>query len=492
MIGALRQRPPWRGGVPASWGEIRAGEILGPTNGTLVSGEGRARLKGLSTDSRNIAPGDLFLALKGERFDGHGFVKEVLRRNAAGVMVQEDWWGRQEEKNKIRNSLLPNQVVIAVEDTLRALGDLAGWWRQQHKARVVAVTGSTGKTTTKEMAAGILGLGGRTLKNHGNLNNLIGLPLTLLQLKEGYKNAVLEMGMNRPGEISRLSEITDPDVGVITNVGMAHLEGVGDLEGVARAKVELVEKISPEGRVVINGDDDLLMKMAGPYQKELVTFGLGSKNYLRASKIQNRGREGVSFDLHYQGESCTVTLKVPGLQNVSNALAAAGVAVCLSEPMEHIVRGLGGFSGLKGRFMVTSLPGGIILVDDTYNANPLSLKTTLESVEAMAKKGGRIIVGLGEMLELGGATASAHYDAGRWVARLGAHRLLAMGEHAPEMIHGAIDSGMTWNRAGVVKSHAEMAGKILEDMREGDLIFLKGSRKVGLERVVEELRDTVS
>ncbi len=246
--------------MAVSWGKIRAGEILAPANGRLVSGEDQMPVEGIRTDSRKIESGELFLALKGERFDGHDFVEQALARKAAGVMVQKDWWREGKTKDRLRNFLFPNQAVIVVNDTLRALGDLAGWWRQQHTARVVSLTGSTGKTTTKEMTAAILGLGGPTLKNHGNYNNLIGLPLTLFELDNSYRNAVLEMGMNHPGEISRLSEISDPDVGVITNVGMAHLEGVGDLEGAARAKVELVEKISTEGRVVINGDDDLLMR----------------------------------------------------------------------------------------------------------------------------------------------------------------------------------------------------------------------------------------
>lgn len=474
--------------MPASWGKITAGEIAAPTKGLLVSGKREVRLEGLSTDSRKIAPGELFLALKGERYDGHDFVGEALRRDAAGIMVQKDWWRREEAKGKITGSAIRDQIVIAVEDSLRALGDLAQWWRHQQRARVVAITGSTGKTTTKEMAASILGLGGRTLRNKGNLNNLIGLPLTLLQLEEGHKNAVLEMGMNRPGEIYRLSEITDPDVGVITNVGMAHLEGLRDLEGVARAKVELVERISSEANMVINGDDELLMKRAAPYRKQLITFGFGKENDLRPSRVQNLGREGISFDLHYQGGTCTVNLKVPGLQNVPNALAAAGVAVCLDEPMQNIAQGLGNFGEIEGRFVVTSLPGDIILVDDTYNANPLSLKAALESVKAMADKGERIIVGLGEMLELGDATASAHYEAGRRVAQLGAYRLLTMGEHAHQLVRGAIDSGMPSSQVEEVETHAEMAGKIRDDMGEGDLILLKGSRKMGLEKVVEELR----
>ncbi len=478
--------------MAVSWGKIRAEEILAPANGRLVLGEDQMPVGGIRTDSRKIEPGELFLALKGERFDGHAFVEQALARTAAGVMVQKDWWREGKTKDRIRNSLFPNQAVIVVNDTLRALGDLAGWWRQQHRARVVSLTGSTGKTTTKEMTAAILGLGGLTLKNYGNFNNLIGLPLTLFQLDNRYRNAVLEMGMNHPGEISRLSEISNPDVGVITNVGMAHLEGVGDLEGAARAKVELVEKISTEGRVVINGDDDLLMKMAAPYGKKLVTFGLGWENTFRASKIQNRGLKGISFDLHFKKQSRSVALKVPGLQNVPNALAAAGVALCLDEPMEQVVQGLEGFSGLAGRFMVTSLPGGIVLIDDTYNANPLSIKASLESAGAMAENDGRIIVGLGEMLELGDAAISAHYDVGRRVARLGVHRFLAMGGNAPEMIRGAIDSGMTSDQANEVRGHVEMAENIMEDLRKGDLILLKGSRKMALEKVVNELQERSS
>lgn len=473
--------------MPASWGQITVREILAPIEGLLVSGERGARVGGLSTDSRKIGPGELFLAIRGERYDGHDFIGEALRRGAAGAMVKKDWW-KTGAKDKIRGPSIGKGIVIAVDDTLRALGDLAGWWRHQHRARVVAVTGSTGKTTTKEMVACILELGGRTLKSQGNLNNLIGLPLSLLQLEEGFQNAVLEMGMNRPGEISRLSEITDPDVGVITNVGMAHLEGVGDLEGVAKAKVELVEKISPRSKVVINGDDELLMRTASRYQKDLITFGPGKKNVLRSGGIRNLGPEGILFELHYQGGSFPVTLKVPGLQNVSNALAAAGVAVCLGEPMEHIVRGLGNYSGVEGRFMVSSLPGGIVLVDDTYNANPLSLEAALESAKAIVLKGGRIMVGLGEMLELGDATAPAHYEAGRRVAQVGAYRLLAIGEHAPQVVRGAIDAGMASSRVEEVRSCGEMVGKIRDDIGEGDLILLKGSRKMGLEKVVEDLR----
>jgi UDP-N-acetylmuramoyl-tripeptide--D-alanyl-D-alanine ligase len=358
--------------------------------------------------------------------------------------------------------------------------------------RVAAITGSAGKTTTKEMTANILKLGKRTLKNHGNLNNLIGLPLTLFKLKASHRNVVLEMGMNRPGEIGRLTEIADPHVGVITNVGMAHLEGVGDLEGVARAKTELVEKISPKGKVILNGDDALLMKSAAPYEKEMMTFGLGEKNDVRLTDVHDSGRKGTVFRLCYRGRSWVVQLPVPGLHHVMNAAAAASVGLCLNAPPEHIVEGLRHFKGVKGRFVTSLLPRGAILVDDTYNANPSSLQASLASLGSLVKTGGRIIVGLGEMMELGDATPAAHIQAGRRVAELRPYRFFAMGEHATEMVQGALESGAPASRTRVVETHGEMAKAIGEGLREGDLIFLKGSRRMGLEKVVEKLKRTLS
>ena len=471
--------------MPPVWGEITAGEIISPLNGDRVSGNSETVLSGISTDSRSIKPGELFWALKGEQYDGHDFALKAIEQGAAGIVVQKDWWNSEVATKRLSNSRIP--VIITVNDTLKALGDLAAWWRQQHNVRVIAITGSSGKTTTKEMVADILEQESRTLKNQGNFNNLIGLPLTLLQLKVRHQNAVLEMGMNRPGEIGRLTEIADPDVGVITNVGMAHIEGLGDLQGVAKAKTELVEKISSKGEVVLNGDDELLLKTASGFGKQWITFGLGEKNDVRADGIRHLGVEGVSFDLLYRGDSRPVRLKAPGLQNVLNALAASAVSLCLETSFEHIVEGLADFAGLKGRFMVTSLPNGIILVDDTYNANPSSLTAALTSLGSLVNEERKIIVCLGEMMELGDATVPAHRQAGRSVAELGTYYFLAMGEHAHEMINGAIDSGMPRNRAEVVISHDEMVKKIKGEMHEGDLIFIKGSRKMGMEKVVEGL-----
>ena len=271
--------------MKAKWGEITAGAITAPIQGELISGPPEAVLGGLSTDSRKIIPGQLFWALKGERYDGHDFVEQAIDKGAAGIVMAK---GYRPEIPAGRNP-----VVIAVTDTLKAIGDLGNWWRRQHSIPVAAITGSVGKTTTKEMAASILGLHAKTLKNEGNLNNLIGLPLTLLLLEEAHRRAVLEMGMNRPGEVARLTEIADPDIGLITNVAKAHLEGLGNIEAVARAKVEMLEKMSKEAQTILNGDDGLLMKVASPIQRRVITYGLGPRHPIRADKIRSLGKEGT-------------------------------------------------------------------------------------------------------------------------------------------------------------------------------------------------------
>ena len=466
--------------MPATWGKITAREIIPPINGTLISGSPETTFTGISTDSRSIGKGELFWALIGERFDGHDFVHRALEQGAAGLVVQKD---------RAADASYPDDpVVITVHDSLYGFGELAGWWRHQHDALVTGITGSSGKTTTKEMTAAILEMSGPTLVTQGNFNNLIGLPITLYQLDKEHHKAVLEMGMNRPGEIARLTEIADPDVGIITNVGMAHLEGVGDIYGVARAKTELLEKISPRGKIILNGDDQLLMDTAAPFKKDAITFGMDKRNDIFATEIQNLGFEGTSFKLHYQDSFWPVSLHVPGLQNVSNALAAAAICLTLNEPPQHIVEGLARFSGVNKRFTLVSLPGDVILVDDTYNANPSSLKAAIDAVRALVDKGNRLIVGLGDMMELGTASASAHREAGRLVANLGVRHFVAIGEHARDMVNGAVGSGMDRDSVEAVSSHEEMVSILKDQMKGGDLILLKGSNKMKLGRIVDRLK----
>lgn len=462
------------------WGDITAEEILSPIGGELVAGSGKTPFSGLSADSREISPGALFWVLRGERHDAHDFVKRALEEGAAGAVL-EDLTRAEIPKGR-------NPAVIRVQDTLKALGDLAAWWRHVHGIPVVAITGSVGKTTTKEMAAMILELGGSTLKNEGNFNNLIGLPLTLLSMAKNHRRAVLEMGMNRPGEIARLTDIADPDIGLITNVARAHLEGLGSIEGVARAKAELVEKISSKAVVLLNGDDERLMKAALPFKKKIRTFGLEADRDFRATAIRSLGRKGTAFEIHYGGRVLPLTLRVPGLQHVSNALAACAAALCLHAEPEHLVRGLDAFRGLKGRFVLVPLTGGVSLVDDTYNANPTSLKAALIALRDMAGGQGRVIAGLGEMLELGEETELAHREAGEVAVETGVDHLVAIGDHARDIVKGAMDRGLPQDRAETVGSHEDMAARLMDIMQGGDLILLKGSRGIGLERVVDLLK----
>jgi UDP-N-acetylmuramoyl-tripeptide--D-alanyl-D-alanine ligase len=457
------------------WGDIRVNDVISPLNGKLAFGNPGLSITGISTDSREPVSGRIFIALKGDRFDGHDFALKAVQQGASCVVI-----------NNTYSTQLPfhsDAAVITVDDTLNALGDLASWWRRQFKVQVAAITGSAGKTTTKEMASGILGLTSRTLKTKGNLNNLIGLPLTVLQLEEGISKMVLEMGMNRPGEIGRLTEIADPDVGLITNIGKAHLEGLGDIRGVARAKTELLEKMSPKGKVILNGDDELLMTESSRFKREVMTFGLRPENDVRAENLNNLGKNGISFELRYKDHVSTIMMPTPGIYNVLNVLAASSIALAMEEPFVNLAAGINGYEGLKGRFKTVSLTNNITLVDDTYNSNPSSLKAALNSVKEMAVDGRRVIVGLGEMLELGDETVSAHRDAGSMVAGISASWFFAMGDRAREMKNGAVDSGLASERVCEIETHEEMIKKIGDVLLAGDIIFLKGSRKMGLESV---------
>jgi UDP-N-acetylmuramoyl-tripeptide--D-alanyl-D-alanine ligase len=467
--------------MSARWGEITAGEIAAVIGGRLLSGPPETVFTSLGTDSRQILRGQVFWALKGENHDGHDYVAEAIRLGASGAVIHKD-----------RSGAFPSTMgssVIAVSDTLKGLGDLAGWWRHQHPVRLAAITGSMGKTTTKEMAAAIVGTGRKTLSNHGNFNNLIGLPLSLFQLKEEHRAVVLEMGMNRRGEIARLTEIADPDVGLITNVARVHLEGLGDIMGVARAKVELLEMMSPNATAILNGDDGLLMKTASSQGRKAMTFGLSAGNDIQAGNVRDLGREGFSFELRHQGQTVPVRLSIPGRHNVMNALAASAIALSFGESYEHISEGLSGYKGVKGRFTVTILPSGVVLVDDTYNSNPTSLRAAMEHLKNLVPESGRIFIGLGDMLELGAETEPAHLEAGAQVAKLGAELFVAMGDQAEFMIQGAVLNGFPRNRTAKVGSHGEMVRIFRKEMKKGDLLFLKGSRRIGLDRVAKTLRN---
>jgi UDP-N-acetylmuramoyl-tripeptide--D-alanyl-D-alanine ligase len=472
------------------WGRITVAEILPPIRGRLASGRGDLPVSGISTDSRKIEAGEIFWALKGENYDGHDFAGDALKAGASGVVASRNRF-QYPEILPAPEGRYDSVAIIEVDDTLESLGDLARWWRRQYDTMVVGITGSVGKTTTKEMVAHILEQGGEILKSKGNFNNLIGLPLTLLLLTPGVTRAIVELGMNHPGEIARLTEISNPDIGLITNVAKVHLEGLGSIEAVAKAKWELVENMSPGGKVIINGDDRFLKNAARNLDGNVMTFGLGPGNDVGAGEVRHRTSEGSSFTLLYRGNAWPVRLGVPGLHNVMNGLAAASVGFASGSSPDHIVRGLEMFQGMKGRFETVSFPGGITLVDDTYNANPASLKAVLNVVASMVQGGRRLIVALGDMKELGGESVPEHRTAGRRVAGAGAAYFVALGDYAPEMIKGAIAAGLPRQRAFRVGSREEMVERLAYIVKEGDLVFIKGSRVMALEEVVQRLKRDV-
>ncbi len=465
------------------WGTITAAELIGPIQGKLVSGPQDIPFAGLSTDSRKAGPGALFWALKGERFDGHDFVQKAVQSGVSGVVICKSYLPRLQaevEPDRTQNS----PTVIAVKDTLKALGDLGRWWRRQYDVSVVAVTGSAGKTTTKEMCACILEQGIPVLKSQGNFNNLIGVPLTLVRLTPGIAQVVLELGMNHPGEIARLTRITDPDLGVITNVGKVHLEGLGSVEQVARAKGELLEESSPGTHIIVNGDDRLLMHVARRLRRDLITFGLGPQNHVSAGEIRGNTLDGVSFVLHYREGSWPVNLRVPGRHNVQNALAAAAAGFVAGADPEQVVKGLEEFQGIKGRFTIERLSRGITMIDDTYNSNPEAVRVSLETAKSLVPERGRLLVALGDMLELGDAAEMEHKVAGRLVADVGAAALVVLGNHAQDTIQGAIEAGFSGKHITAVETHEQMVKVLTHAAREGDIVLFKASQLMGLGKAV--------
>jgi UDP-N-acetylmuramoyl-tripeptide--D-alanyl-D-alanine ligase len=449
-------------------------EIVAATGGTL-SGEAAGGVTAVSTDSRTVAPGELFVALKGERFDGHAFIGAAAGRGVTCFLVEAEW---------LRHGEQPaGTVCIAVADTLRALGDLAALHRRRFAIQIVGITGSNGKTTTKEMLASILSLGGPGLKTAGNLNNLIGLPQMLLQLTGDHKWAVLEMGMSEPGEIDRLAEIAGPQVGIITNAFPAHLATMGSVEAVAAAKGELFRRLPAGGTAVFNMDDPLIAAQPTPAGVNRLGFGTHGAD-ISASAIAGLGKRGLSFRLRIGASEETVRLHAFGQHNIYNALAAAGAAHALGISLAQIVSGLASFRPYDKRFKLDDL-GAIVLIDDSYNANPASMAAALLTIRDI-KEESRAIAVLGDMLELGEETLAAHRSVGRLAATC-VDRLYLYGAMAAATAEGATEAGMDPEEIVVARSHEEIVADIVKDHVDGDCIVVKGSRGMRMDAVATAL-----
>jgi UDP-N-acetylmuramoyl-tripeptide--D-alanyl-D-alanine ligase len=457
-------------------------EVLKATRGKLLQGEGNTFFQGISTDSRTVTEGELFIALKGSRFDGHHYVLEALEKKAGGVVIEEDKVG------DIRWNGYRAKAVIAVKDTLFALGNIALDWRRKYRTPLVALTGSNGKTTTKEMIAACLETTFPILKTKGNLNNLIGLPLTLLTLTEKERVVVLEMGMNVPGEIRRLTEIAEPDVGLITNIQKVHLEGMESLERLKEEKGELFRKMRRDGTILVNQDDPRVVDLASDYPGQKITFGIEHPAEVMAKEIRLGGAEGTFFTLILEGEAMEIHLRLLGRHFIPNALSAIAVACLFGVEVKQVKEALENFKSIPMRMEIVPLKGGKTLINDAYNANPHSMELALETL-VEAKGEGRAIAVLGDMLELGNFTEEAHEQLGEKVSELSIDFLLALGEEAPIVVESAIRHGFPLERVRVVESHSEAISILKQMIQNGDWILVKGSRRMAMEKIVEGLTE---
>jgi UDP-N-acetylmuramoyl-tripeptide--D-alanyl-D-alanine ligase len=443
------------------------GRIIGSVIGTVTA---------VSTDSRHAVPGQLFVPLSGERFDGHTFITAVAEQGITTILAEEQW---------LKHHSPPETVTcIAVKNCLRSLGDLAAAWRHRFELPVIAVTGSNGKTTVKEMLGTILELTGPGLKTTGNLNNLIGLPQMLFRLKPEHRWAVFEMGMSEPGEIDRLAAIAAPCVGIVLNASPAHLQSMGTIEAVAAAKGELLHRISQGGLAVVNADDSRVASLSQNASARRISFGI-ERGEVRARDIESLGLDGQRFLLHTPHEEAAVYLKACGRHNMYNALAAASALMGWVE-LQTIVAGLEAFTPYQGRFRIEKV-GDLTLIDDSYNANPASAKAALETLAQLASAGHRIAV-LGDMLELGDHEAEAHLGVGV-IAGRNVDRLYLLGKRMTTHAgNGARMAGMPEESVVCCADHAEIAGLLHRSAHAGDVILFKGSRGMAMEKVVAELK----
>lgn len=439
------------------------------------------RFNGIAIDSRRIATDQLFVAIKGEVHDGHRFAADVVRKGVKGLMLEHNRLDDLPWQDWIKEDV----ACIAVDDTIEALGRLAAYHRRRNGATVVAITGSNGKTTTRQMTAAVVSVRYRTLSTRKNFNNNIGLPLTLFELCPDHLWAVVELGMNAPGEIAFLAEICRPDIGVITNVAPAHLEGVGTIEGVMHAKGELLEKINSGGTAVINADDPLVRRLAKRAACEVMFFGLTESASVRAVDIGATER-GSRFNLILPGGRTEIELKTPGIFMISNALAAAAVGFKIGLSPTDIREGLENFAPVQGRLNILATRSGIHIIDDTYNANPGSMAAALSTLGTLRKKARAFFV-VGDMRELGRQAEELHVQLGALAARAEIAGLLVTGDFADSVVRGAQEAGM--KAAKIVKGSQEALLSVLkEKLRPGDWVLVKGSRAMAMENVVQDLK----
>jgi UDP-N-acetylmuramoyl-tripeptide--D-alanyl-D-alanine ligase len=461
---------------------LTAAEIAKVSGGRVVSGDAQTRIAGWSIDSRTLVAGDLFVAIRGDRYDGHGFVANALAAGAAGVLVA------QAPVLPPAGAGGPAPLVIQVDDTTRALQDAARDVRRRSGAKVVAITGSAGKTTTKELTAELLAAKYRVFRNKGNLNNHIGLPLSLLELAAGPDVAVVELGMNHAGEIRTLVGIAEPDVRVWTNVGDAHLGFFASADAIADAKAEILEGARPSDLLVAAADDARVRARIGAFSGRTVTFGVSDRADVYASLVDHRGLDGMAATVTTPHGSARIETPLLGTGNLLNLLAATAVATELGVPIEMVAQRAAHVRPAARRGELLRLPGGVTLIDDSYNSSPAALKRALETVRNATGSARKIAV-LGEMLELGDHATRLHEECGWAAAASGLDLLITVGGGpALRMAEAAKTAGLPPSAVLHAPTSLEAADLVQRRVRPGDLVLVKGSRGIHTDVVVERLK----
>ena len=437
---------------------------------SVSGGDGNVSIDKISTDSRTLKRGELFVALRGENFDGHKFVEAAVKTGAVGAIVDLGWKGKVPD----------NFTVIRVEDTLQAYQTVAANYRKSLPIRVLAITGSNGKTSTKDFTAAVLGRRFRVTKTQGNFNNHVGLPRTMLEATSQDEVAVWEIGMNHPGEVAALAKIAAPDAALITNIGIAHIEFMGSREAIAAEKGALAEAIGPQGSIILNADDPFSKNIATRTHAKIIFAGT-TAGTIRAGEI-TQSAHGSDFTILEGAHRCRAQLPVPGLHMVQNAMLAVAAGRLFGLSLEEAAAGLVAAPLAKARLQIRQI-NGVQFIDDSYNANPDSMKAALRTLVELDADGKRIAV-LGEMRELGKESARGHREVGETAAELGVDQLIAIGDMGAAIAEAAQEAGL--EKTAAVGSISEAAEMLTEITAPGDLVLIKGSRTARTERVLEE------
>ncbi len=444
-------------------------DIIFATGGTLLSGDTNQTVSSVCTDTRKIAPGSLFVPLAGENFDAHKFIPDALAGGCAASLTA-------------KKDCTSDKPLIYVPDTRRALADLAAYYRRQFDIPVLAITGSVGKTTAKELTAAVLSTKLNVLKTAGNFNNEIGLPLTLFRLEDDHQVAITEMGMSGFGEIDLLAKIAKPDIGIVTNIGMSHIEMLGSQENIYKAKSELFCHINPDGTVILNGDDPILAAHRKDIAQKTLTVGLSAGCDLTAADIEPKS-DSLSFIAIYGDEKVPVNLAFPGEHNVINALLACAAGLCLGISLADAAIGLGAYIPSDRRMQLIDA-GGITVINDCYNAAPASMEA---GIRVLCSYKGRKIAVLGDIKELGEFSKEAHTGVGTFAGCAGVDALFTLGNHAKWIAEGAKNAGMPEDSIFSFDDIDSLNQSLGAFLQKGDTVLIKASRAMALERVTEFL-----